>query len=103
MVNKDNLEKILKEIGPYHATLTAVSKTKPVEMIREVYDCGHKIFGENYVQELTEKNVWLPGDVEWHFIGHLQRNKVKYLATFVKLIQSVDNLNLLKEINKQAQ
>lgn len=103
MFNKKNLEIILGELKPYHASLVAVTKTKPVEMIKEAYDCGHKIFGENYVQEMKEKYDQLPKDIEWHFIGHLQSNKVKHIASFVKLVQSVDSLSLLKEINKQAQ
>ena len=103
MVNKKNLETILGDLEPYHAVLVAVSKTKPVDMIREVYDSGHKIFGENYVQELEEKYQALPKDSEWHFIGHLQSNKVKYIASFISLIQSADSLKLLKEINKEAQ
>lgn len=102
MVNKKNLEQILSELKPFHAKLVAVSKTKPVEMIKEVYDYGHKTFGENYVLELSEKYEALPEDIEWHFIGHLQSNKVKYIAPFVSLIESVDSLKLLKEINKEA-
>jgi PLP dependent protein len=102
MVNKKNLETILSDLEPFHAVLVAVSKTKPIDMIREVYGSGHKIFGENYVQELEEKYKALPKDAEWHFIGHLQSNKVKYIASFVSLIQSADSLKLLKEINKEA-
>ena len=82
--------------------LVAVSKTKSNQQIMEAYDHGQRIFGENKVQELTLKQNTLPNDIEWHMIGHLQRNKVKYIASFVKLIHSVDNLKLLKEINKQA-
>jgi pyridoxal phosphate enzyme (YggS family) len=102
MVNTNNLLQILKELEPYRATLVAVSKTKPVETIKEVYNLGHRILGENYVQELTEKQKQLPIDIQWHFIGHLQSNKVKSIAPFISLIQGVDSLNLLKEINKQG-
>ncbi len=84
-------------------TLVAVSKTKPNEMIMEAYNFGHRDFGENYVQELVDKETALPKDIQWHFIGHLQSNKVKYIAPFVYLIHGVDSFNLLKEINKQAQ
>lgn len=85
------------------ATLVAVSKTKPVLEIKELYNAGQIDFGENYVQELTEKYPQLPNDIHWHFIGHLQSNKVKYIAGFVHFIHSVDSFKLLKEINKQAQ
>lgn len=85
-----------------HARLVAVSKTKPAEDILALYHAGQKIFGENYVQELVEKQGMLPEDIQWHFIGHLQTNKVKYIAPFISLIHSVDDLKLLKEINKQA-
>lgn len=84
------------------ATLVAVSKTKPASDILALYQQGHRDFGENYVQELTEKYSTLPKDIRWHFIGHLQRNKVKYIAPFVHLIHGVDSFDLLKEINKQA-
>ena len=84
------------------AKLIAVTKTKPVAMLREAYDAGCHRFGENKVQEMADKQPQLPADVEWHFIGHLQTNKVKYIAPFVRLIQSVDSLKLLQEINKQA-
>ena len=87
---------------PDHVRLVAVSKTKPVEMILEAYTAGHRIFGENKAQEMRDKHAALPDDIHWHFIGHLQTNKVKYIAPFVKLIHSVDSLKLLKEINKQA-
>lgn len=87
---------------PFHATLVPVSKTKPVEDLMEAYKAGNRIFGENKVQEMVEKCELMPNDVEWHFIGHLQRNKVKYLAPFVSLIHSVDSPRLLREINKQA-
>jgi len=83
-------------------TLVAVSKTKPVADIRALYDLGQRDFGENYVQELIDKQAQLPTDIRWHFIGHLQSNKVKYIAPFVHLIHGVDSASLLKEINKQA-
>ncbi|MBC8109502.1 MAG: YggS family pyridoxal phosphate-dependent enzyme [Verrucomicrobia bacterium] len=83
--------------------LIAVSKTKPVEILQQAYDAGQKIFGENRVQELVPKYEALPKDIEWHIIGHLQSNKVKYIAPFVHLIHSVDSLGLLQEIDKQAQ
>lgn len=98
---KENLEKIKSSI-PDHVTLVAVSKTKPNEDIMEAYDTGHRIFGENRVQELTKKAEELPEDIEWHMIGHLQSNKVKYIAPFVSLIHGVHKQKLLKEINKQA-
>ncbi len=82
--------------------LVAVSKTHPVSAIQEVYDLGQRVFGENKVQELTEKHPLLPKDIQWHLIGHLQTNKVKYIAEFVDTIQSVDSEKLLKEINKEA-
>lgn len=84
------------------ATLVAVSKTKPVEDLQALYDLGQKDFGENYVQELVDKEAVLPKDIRWHFIGHLQSNKVKFIAPFVHLIHGVDSLSLLKEINKEA-
>ncbi len=82
--------------------LVAVSKMKPIEEIQELYDLGQRDFGENYVQELVEKAEELPKDIRWHFIGHLQSNKVKYIAPFIHLIQVVDSLKLLQEINKEA-
>jgi hypothetical protein len=88
---------------PDSVTLIVVTKTQPIEKLLEVYDAGHKIFGENKVQEILEKKNQLPIDVDWHLIGHLQTNKVKYIAPFIKLIHSVDSLKLLQEINKQAQ
>lgn len=97
----ENLHKIQREL-PENVTLVAVSKTKPVEAIQELYDAGQRNFGENKVQELVAKYEVLPKDIQWHLIGHLQKNKVKYIAEFVHLIHSVDNLDLLKEINKQA-
>lgn len=97
----ENLSKIKNKL-PENVKLIAVSKTKPEADILEAYNAGHKIFGENKVQELVDKHEKLPKDIEWHFIGHLQSNKVKYLAPFVHLIHGVDSLKLLKEINKQA-
>ncbi|MBI1222023.1 MAG: YggS family pyridoxal phosphate-dependent enzyme [Bacteroidetes bacterium] len=97
-----NLEKILNEI-PGHVRLCAVSKTKPVEMIQELYQAGQLDFGENKVQEMTDKSTLLPSDIHWHQIGTLQRNKVKYLASYVHLIHSIDSLKLLKEVQKEAE
>ena len=88
---------------PENCTLVAVSKTKPASFIQEAYSSGHKDFGENKVQELAQKAEDLPKDIRWHMIGHLQRNKVKYIVGFVHLIHGVDSLKLLKEINKQGQ
>jgi pyridoxal phosphate enzyme (YggS family) len=102
-VDLNQLKIILSELRKYNATLVAVSKKKSPEEIKQVYDVGHKIFGENYVQELQEKYETLPKDIQWHFIGHLQSNKVKVIAPFVSLIQSVDSLKLLKEINKEGE
>ncbi|MEO6639038.1 MAG: YggS family pyridoxal phosphate-dependent enzyme [Ginsengibacter sp.] len=101
-VNVDAYKKIKSSLDGENVTLVAVSKTKPAEDIKLLYDMGHREFGENYVQELAEKYELLPRDINWHFIGHLQSNKVKYIAPFVSLIQSVDSFKLLKEINKQA-
>ncbi len=100
---KDNIEKFRLALEPYGAKLVAVSKTHPAEKIREAYDAGQLVFGENRVQELGEKQPLLPQDIHWHLIGHLQRNKVKYIAPFVSLVHSVDSLKLLDEINKQGQ
>ncbi|MEI6508630.1 MAG: YggS family pyridoxal phosphate-dependent enzyme [Bacteroidota bacterium] len=97
-----NIDKIKQETGE-NVKLVAVSKTKPVELIMEAYNAGQRVFGENKVQEMTEKYELLPKDIEWHLIGHLQTNKVKYIAPFVHLIHSVDSLKLLNEIEKQAQ
>lgn len=91
-----------KELDSKGVTLIAVSKTKPIEDIQQLYDAGQRDFGENYVQELCNKQVALPADIRWHFIGHLQSNKVKYIAPFVHLIHGVDSESLLKEIDKQA-
>ncbi|KJD33114.1 alanine racemase [Tamlana nanhaiensis] len=98
---KENLNNI-KSTLPEHVTLVAVSKTKPVSDIMEAYNAGQRIFGENKIQEMAEKYEELPKDIEWHMIGHVQRNKVKYMAQFVSLIHGVDNFKLLAEINKQA-
>jgi PLP dependent protein len=100
-INTKKYHEIIKELDG-KATLVAVSKTKPVEEIQALYDLSHRDFGENYVQELTEKYSLLPKDIRWHFIGHLQSNKVKYIAPFINLIHGVDSMGLLKEINKQA-
>lgn len=100
-INIEKYKAIITELSN-KATLVAVSKTKPVEDIQALYDLGQRDFGENYVQELVEKEAVLPKDIRWHFIGHLQSNKVKYIAPFVHLVHGVDSLNLLKEINKQA-
>ena len=99
----DNIGSLKKETGARKVTLIAVSKTKPVEEIREAYDAGQRLFGENMVQELVEKQEYLPKDIQWHLIGHLQSNKVKYIAPFISMIQSVDSLKLLQEINKHAE
>lgn len=95
--------RMLKQHLPTGITLVAVSKNKPVAEIMEAYNTGQRIFGENYVNELVEKHTLLPKDIEWHFIGHLQSNKVKFIAPFVHLVQGVDSFKLLKEINKQGQ
>lgn len=102
MAIKDNLLKITSGLPP-SVTLVAVTKTHPIEKIEELYRAGHNVFGENKVQELVEKYEQLPKDIQWHLIGHLQTNKVKFIAPFVHLIHSVDSLKLLQEINKQAQ
>jgi pyridoxal phosphate enzyme (YggS family) len=93
---------IKKELGD-KVTLIAVSKKKQVSDIQELYDMGHRDFGENYVQELLQKQLLLPNDIRWHFIGHLQRNKTKYIAPFVHLIHGVDSYQLLEEIERQAE
>lgn len=97
----ENLQKIETSLPPT-VCLVAVSKTKPVEMIQTAYDAGQRVFGENKAQEMQSKAEKLPTDIEWHMIGHLQSNKVKYIAPFVHLIHSIDKLSLLKEINKRA-
>ena len=98
---KHNLDTI-KQTLPDHVTLVAVSKTKPVSDLMEAYNAGQRIFGENKIQEMADKYQEMPKDIKWHMIGHVQRNKVKYMAEFVDLIHGVDSLKLLKEINKQA-
>ena len=98
---QENYHKIKAQI-PENVELVAVSKFHPVEKIKEVYDCGQKVFGENKVQELLTKVNELPADIQWHLIGHLQTNKVKYIAPFIDTIQSVDSEKLLIEINKEA-
>ncbi|MGB4447722.1 MAG: YggS family pyridoxal phosphate-dependent enzyme [Cloacibacterium sp.] len=98
---QENYHKIKAQI-PENVELVAVSKFHPIEKIKEVYDCGQKIFGENKVQELLTKVNELPADIQWHLIGHLQTNKVKYIAPFIDTIQSVDSEKLLLEINKEA-
>lgn len=102
MVNQEEWKRLKDELGPQNVTLVAVSKTKPVEDIKEFYELGQRDFGENYVQELVDKQPQFPDDIRWHYIGHLQTNKVKYIAPFVHLIHAVDSFKLLKEINKQA-
>jgi PLP dependent protein len=100
-INKEKYKEIVTELNG-KATLVAVSKTKPIEDIQALYDEGHRDFGENYVQEMVDKAALLPKDIRWHFIGHLQSNKVKYVIPFVYLIHGADSTGLLKEINKQA-
>lgn len=97
----DNLLKVKSSLPP-HVTLVAVSKTKPVADLMEAYNAGQRIFGENKVQEMTEKWEQMPKDIEWHMIGHVQTNKVKYMAPYVSLVHGVDSLKLLAEINRQA-
>ena len=97
----ENLLKIKSKL-PQNVTLVAVSKTKPLSDLLEAYDTGQRIFGENKIQEMASKYNEMPKDIEWHMIGHIQRNKVKYMAPFVSLIHGVDSLRLLAEINKQA-
>lgn len=98
---KKNLQKI-KSLIPTEVTLVAVSKTKPIADIQEAYDAGQRVFGENKIQEMVTKYDTLPKDIQWHMIGHLQRNKVKYMAHFVSLIHGVDSFKTLAEIDKQA-
>ncbi len=97
-----NIEEIQNELKPIGVTLVAISKTKPLEDIQEAYDAGQRIFGENLVQDMVDKYEQLPKDIQWHMVGHLQTNKVKYIAPFIAMIESVDSLKVLKEINKQA-
>lgn len=101
-VHKEQYAQLVKELEAKKVTLIAVSKTKPVEDILKLYQWGQRDFGENYVQELVQKQKILPADIRWHFIGHLQRNKVKAIVPFVHLIHGVDSAALLEEINKQA-
>lgn len=103
MLNKNTYHQILSQLSPAGVTLVAVSKLQPVEKIMALYEMGQRDFGENYVQELVDKQSRLPADIRWHFIGHLQSNKVRMIAPFVHLIHGVDSPNLLKEINKQGQ
>lgn len=98
---KDNLLQIKSQL-PENVTLVAVSKTKPVSDLMEAYNAGQRIFGENKIQEMTKKWEQMPKDIQWHMIGHVQTNKVKYMAEYVSLIHGVDSLKLLQEINKQA-
>jgi pyridoxal phosphate enzyme (YggS family) len=102
LIQKEAYHKIKRELDAAKVDLVAVSKTKPNEDILALYALGQRLFGENYVQELVDKEASLPKDIQWHFIGHLQSNKVKYIAPFVHLIHGVDGEKLLKEINKQA-
>lgn len=102
MIDVDFYTSLSAQLATSNTSLVAVSKTKPNEAILALYDLGQRDFGENYVQELVDKQAQLPNDIRWHFIGHLQSNKVKYIAPFVHLIHGVDSLKLLKEINKQA-
>ena len=101
MTITDNLLQLKSQL-PEHVTLVAVSKTKPIHAIEEAYRAGQRIFGENKIQEMTDKWEQLPKDIQWHMIGHVQTNKVKYMAPYVALIHGVDSLKLLEEINKQA-
>lgn len=98
---KENLEAI-KATLPNKVTLVAVSKTKPVSDLQEAYDAGQRIFGENHALEMRDKHEVLPADIQWHFIGHLQTNKIKYIVPFVSLIHSIDSANLLEAVNKEA-
>ena len=102
-INRGAYQKIKTELDSRNVTLVAVSKTKPISDILELYNLGHRDFGENYVQEMVAKAKLLPNDIRWHFIGHLQTNKVKLIAPFVQLIHGVDSLKLIKEINKEAE
>lgn len=101
-MNIENNLTYIKSSLPDHVTLVAVSKTKPVPDLMEAYNAGQRIFGENKIQEMVDKWEQMPKDIEWHMIGHVQSNKVKYMASFVSLIHGVDSLKLLEEINKQA-
>ncbi len=104
-MNKADISGNLRQIKstmPENVTLVAVSKTQNVDAIMEAYDAGQRIFGENKAQEMKEKYLLMPEDVQWHFIGHLQTNKIKYIISYVSLIHSIDSFNLLKEVNKEA-
>ncbi len=101
-INTANYQTIIKELSANKITLVAVSKIKPPEDIQALYNLGQRDFGENYVQEVVDKQTKLPADIHWHFIGHLQSNKVKYIAPFIHLIHGIDSFKLLQEINKQA-
>jgi PLP dependent protein len=101
-VNVEQYRTIVEDLSQQHVQLVAVSKVQPVEAIQQLYNEGQRDFGENYVQELVDKHASLPQDIRWHFIGHLQSNKVKYISSFVHLVHGVDSLNLLTEINKQG-
>ena len=101
-MNIEKYKQITEQALTSQARLIAVSKTQPNESILELYNAGQRLFGENKVQELSQKHTQLPADIQWHLIGHLQTNKVKYIAPFISLIQSVESLKLLQEINKQA-
>jgi pyridoxal phosphate enzyme (YggS family) len=103
MINKERYLQLAAELKSKNTLLVAVSKIKPTKAIGDLYQLGQKDFGENYVQELVDKQSVLPKDINWHFIGHLQTNKVKYIAPFVHLIHGVDSLKLIREINKQAE
>jgi len=98
---KENLETVRKTI-PSGVLLVAVSKTKPVEDLQEAYDAGQRVFGENHALEMRDKHEVLPKDIDWHFIGHLQTNKIKYIIQYVRLIHSIDTFNLLQAVNKEA-
>src|SRR5690349_12522064 len=100
-MKKEEYQQFREQLGA-KTTLVAVSKLQPVEAISKLYSYGHRDFGENYVQELIEKQLLLPSDINWHFIGHLQSNKIKYIAPFIHLIQSVDSFKLLMEIDRQG-
>lgn len=102
MPNKEALNKILEEIKGSEVSLVAVSKTKPIRDLQIIYDAGQRVFGENKVQELREKQPVLPKDIQWHMIGHLQSNKVKYIASYISMIHAVDSIKLLSTIDKEA-
>ena len=102
MIDRQAWQKLVEELGSSGTALVAVSKSKPVEDVKALYELGQRDFGENYVQELVSKQAELPPDIRWHFIGHLQRNKVRAIAPFVSLIHAVDSFRLLLEINKEA-